>query len=66
MTGVQTCALRSQVLIANDRNEANLELQKYINWYNDERPHQSINYMTPSEYVLYFNTRGDLKKSQMS
>ena len=55
-----------QVLIANDRNEANLELQKYINWYNDERPHQSINYMTPSEYVLYFNTRGDLKKSQMS
>ena len=55
-----------QVLIANDRDIANKELQKYINWYNDERPHQSINYMTPNEYVIYFNTRGDLKKSQMS
>lgn len=56
----------TQVLIANDRDEANKELQKYIDWYNDERPHQSINYMTPNEYVVYFNTRGDLKKSQMS
>ena len=52
-----------QVLIASDRDKANEELQKYINWYNDERPHQSINYMTPNEYVIYFNTRGDLKKS---
>lgn len=55
-----------QVLIRNERNKANEELQKYINWYNNERPHQSIDYMTPNEYVLYFNTRGDLKKSQMS
>lgn len=55
-----------QVLIRNDRNKANEELQKYMDWYNDERPHQSINYATPNEYVLYFNTRGDLQKSQMS
>lgn len=55
-----------QVLIKSYRNEARKELQKYINWYNDERPHQSIEYMTPNEYVVYFNTRGDLKKSQMS
>ena len=55
-----------QVLISNDIDAANKELQKYIDWYNKERPHQSINYMTPSEYVLYFNARGDLKKSQMS
>ena len=54
-----------QVLIANDRDQANEELQKYLNWYNDERPHQSINYMTPNEYVLYLTTRGDAKKSQM-
>lgn len=55
-----------QILIREDRNEAQEELQKYIDWYNDERPHQSINYMTPNEYVLYFNARGDFKKSQMS
>ena len=56
----------SQVLIADDRDKANKELQKYISWYNNERPHQTINYMTPNEYVVYFSTRGDLKKSQMS
>lgn len=56
----------TQVLIADDRDKANDELQEYVNWYNSERPHQAINYMTPNEYVVYFNTRGDLKKSQMS
>lgn len=55
-----------QVLIADDRDKANNELQKYMDWYNSERPHQSIDYMTPDEYVVYFNTEGDLKKSQMS
>lgn len=54
-----------QVLIADDRDKANEELQRYINWYNDERPHQSIDYMTPNEYVIYSSIRGDLKKSQM-
>ena len=55
-----------QLLLSDDKDEANKELQKYLNWYNDERPHQSIGYMTPNEYVIYFNARGDLKKSQMS
>lgn len=55
-----------QVLIADNWEKANKELRNYINWYNSERPHQSIDYMTPNEYVLYFNARGDLKKSQMS
>lgn len=55
-----------QVLLSDDKNEANKELQKYLYWYNNERPHQSINYMTPNEYVVYFNVIGDLKKSQMS
>jgi hypothetical protein len=48
-------------LLKEDRDEANKELQKYVDRYSDERPHQSIDYMTPNEYVLYFNTRGDLK-----
>ena len=55
-----------QVLLSDNKDEAGKELQKYLNWYNNERPHQSINYMTPSEYVIYFNARGDLQKSQMS
>ena len=55
-----------QVLIRENLDKANEDLRKYINWYSDERPHQSINYMIPNEYVVYFNARGDLKKSQMS
>ena len=55
-----------QLLVADNRDEANNKLQEYINWYNNERPHQAINYMTPNEYVVYCNTKGDLKKSQMS
>ena len=54
-----------QILISSNITEASEELQKYINWYNNERPHQTINYMTPSEFVVYFNTEGDIKKSQM-
>lgn len=55
-----------QILIRENRDEAIKELQEYLDWYNNERPHQSIDYMTPNEYVIYFSTRGDLKKSQMS
>lgn len=54
-----------QILISENHDEANKELQKYMSWYNNERPHQSVSYMTPNEYVIYFNARGDLEKSQM-
>ena len=54
-----------QILITSNIAEASEELRKYISWYNNERPHQTINYMTPSEFVVYFNTEGDIKKSQM-
>ena len=30
-----------QILLKEDRDEAKKELQKYVDWYNDERPHQS-------------------------
>lgn len=53
------------LLIAGDKEKANEELEKYVAWYNNERPHQSIKYMTPNEYVLYLSVRGDAKKSQM-
>ena len=55
-----------QLLLADDLEQANEKLQVYMEWYNNERPHQSINYMTPNEYVVYFNAEGDLQKSQMS
>jgi len=29
--------------------EANYNISNYINFYNSERPHQSLNYQTPSQ-----------------
>lgn len=31
-----------------------MELQKFIQWYNRERPHQALNYMTPDEKAYGF------------
>lgn len=34
----------------------NQKLQNYLTWYNNERPHKSLNYLTPSEYVVQLKT----------
>lgn len=38
-----------------DLNLLNQKLQEYLNWYNNERPHKSLNYLTPKEYMLQLN-----------
>lgn len=37
----------------NSVNEARIELDKFVHFYNYERPHQSLSYKTPAE--VYFN-----------
>lgn len=32
--------------------EAQRKIDNYINWYNYKRPHQSLNYQTPNEFLL--------------
>lgn len=39
-----------------DLDLLNQKLQNYLYWYNNERPHKSLNYLTPSEYVLQLKT----------
>jgi putative transposase len=41
----------------NSVNEARIELDKFVKFYNHERPHQALRYKTPAE--VYFNN-GDL------
>ena len=36
--------------------EARVELDKYFRFYNDERPHQSLDYRTPARYTLSIKT----------
>jgi transposase len=35
-----------------DLNLLNEKLQVYLEWYNRERPHKSLNFLSPKEYVL--------------
>jgi putative transposase len=39
-----------------DMNLLNQKLQNYLTWYNNERPHKSLNLLTPSEYVVQLKT----------
>ena len=31
-------------------NEAQGAIRNWIRWYNEERPHQSLSYLSPAEY----------------
>jgi len=33
------------------RQSITTHLQKYLNWYNQTRPHQSLGYKSPSQYI---------------
>jgi len=38
-------------------SEARQSIGNYINFYNQERPHQSLNYKTPAEMYFYSNNQ---------
>lgn len=44
--------------------EARIGLGGYFNFYNDERPHQSLDYQTPSE--VYFSVKGTNKSERQA
>jgi len=49
--------LREQFINMNresfyDREEVNRKLMEYLIWYNTQRPHQSLHWMTPIDYTL--------------
>lgn len=39
-------------LLVTDLNEFNHQLIEHLLWYNTERPHQSLNFMSPIDYLL--------------
>lgn len=43
--------------LAYDIESAQKEIDKYLVFYNNERPHSSINFLTPKECVLQFLKR---------
>jgi putative transposase len=45
--------------------EARQRLMRYLTYYNDERPHQALNYQTPRE-VYYQSAANECGESQLS
>ena len=43
-------------------NEAREITERWLNEYNSERPHESLNNLTPEEYRLMAEKTGNLKK----
>ncbi|NMB57454.1 transposase, partial [Candidatus Beckwithbacteria bacterium] len=37
-----------------DENKFNQRLNNWLNWYNFKRPHTSLNYQTPVNFLLNF------------
>jgi len=42
-------------------NHLDKEVRQWIDWYNQERPHQALSYRTPE--VVYWEKRIDRKKA---
>lgn len=42
---------RSDELYTQDWDRLNLKLMRYLTWYNTQRPHYSLNYMSPTQYL---------------
>jgi len=41
-------------LLAEDIDKFNRKLMDYLVWYNTERPHKSLNNLTPVNYLLKY------------
>lgn len=42
---------RSDEMYTQDWDRLNQKLEHYLTWYNTKRPHYSLNYMTPTQYL---------------
>jgi len=49
----------------NNSEEFNKELMEYLVWYNTEKPHSSINNLTPIDYLIYSNKLNAFKSNML-
>jgi len=40
-----------------DKQEASRTIESYLDFYNNERPHMSLRFMTPAEFLLQYSQR---------
>ena len=54
------------VNLVEDRQEANRTIESYLNFYNNERPHMSLRFMTPAEFLLQYTQRNSAVQNVVS
>ena len=54
------------VNLVEDKQEANHTIESYLDFYNNERPHMSLRFMTPAEFLLQYTQRNSAVQNVVS
>ena len=52
--------------LVEDKQEANRTIESYLDFYNNERPHMSLGFMTPTEFLLQYSQRNSKVQNVVS
>lgn len=66
---IQEAIFRDEDFLVNlveDKQEANRTIESYLDFYNNERPHMSLRFMTPAEFLLQYSQRNSAVQNVVS
>ncbi len=66
---IQEAIFRDEDFLVNlveDKQEANRTIESYLDFYNNERPHMSLRFMTPAEFLLQYTQRNSAVQNVVS
>ena len=66
---IQEAIFRDEDFLINlveDKQEANHTIESYLDFYNNERPHMSLRFMTPAEFLLQYTQRNSAVQNVVS
>ena len=66
---IQEAIFRDEDFLVNlveDKQEANHTIESYLDFYNNERPHMSLRFMTPAEFLLQYTQRNSAVQNVVS
>ncbi len=66
---IQEAIFRDEDFLVNlveDKQEANYTIESYLDFYNNERPHMSLRFMTPAEFLLQYTQRNSAVQNVVS
>ena len=66
---IQEAIFRDEDFLINlveDKQEANRTIESYLDFYNNERPHMSLGFMTPAGFLLQYSQRNSKVQNVVS